>query len=376
MFDANLAAPTIVLGEVAVAGADGAPLSTRTEMIMVLPTSLSTDESTATASITKRSAETETVFVTFITTVPAPTEGGKQPKPSPALVQGGKKAPVQGGKKDVSPTAKRTEKIGISYAPYRADHQCKTAKEIMNDFQRLKGDYSVVRIYGTDCDQVRNVNAAAKAIGCKVMLGVWDINRVNEETDLIANAIGKDWSRVHSISVGNELVNNGQATASQVTDAVGRARQRLRKAGYKGPVVTVDTFVAVQAHPELCERSDFCAINAHPFFDSTARPEGSGKWLRREIRNVKASLSKPMDIIVTETGWPTRGTANGLAVPGLENQKKALDSIKREFAADPSRIFLFTAFDDLWKAKTEVTFNSDQHWGIGGAISNCDLAFI
>lgn len=230
-----------------------------------------------------------------------------------------------------------------------------------------------MRIYGTDCNQVPNVYKSAKSMGVKVMLGIWNIHKVEDEASKIIAGLGGDWDIVHSISVGNELVNNGQAHPAQVIKAVRQAREVLRKAGYKGPVVTVDTFIATEKYPELCEESDYCAINAHAFFDSTMEAKDAGKWLEKTVKQVKSKLSKPKHIVVTETGWPMNGAVNGLAVPGLENQKLAIDSIKKTFADHPGDIMLFSAFNDLWKEKTMTTFNADQYWGIGGAISRVDL---
>ncbi|KAL6852861.1 hypothetical protein ACO1O0_007409 [Amphichorda felina] len=296
------------------------------------------------------------------------TEGGEQHQQRPDA------APAQGSNgPDMGDGANL---FGISYAPYRANHNCKSAKDIMDDFQSLKGAYSFVRIYGTDCDQVPKVYSAAKDARVKMMVGIWDIHSVKEEAAKIVDGVGGDWDIVHSVSVGNELVNNGQATPQQVTDSMDQARQILRKAGYTGPVVTVDTFIAVKSHPELCEKSDFCAINAHPFFDSTMAAKDAGKWLQNTVQKVKSALSKPMEVVITETGWPTDGAANGLAVPGLANQKTAIKSIEDAFSKHPYDVVLFSAFNDIWKEKNMKTFNADQHWGIGGAIAKSDLALI
>lgn len=272
----------------------------------------------------------------------------------------------------ISEDAPPSGRFGISYAPYRASHECKTKQDIEQDFQRFASNYSVVRIYGTDCDQVRNVYSAAKTYGIRVFLGIWEPTAVEDEVGKIVSGVNGDWNLIHTISVGNELVNNGQASPGQVIKAVKSARSSLRAAGYQGPVVAVDTFVAVQAHPELCEESDYCAVNAHAFFDSTCSASDAGEWLQNTVSNVKSALSVPKMIVVTETGWPTKGDRNGMAIPGLENQEAALDSIKREFVDSPGNVILFSAFNDLWKQKSLATFNADQYWGIGGAVSTSD----
>lgn len=264
--------------------------------------------------------------------------------------------------------------MGISYAPYRADHLCKTAGEIDDDFSRFSHLYSTVRIYGTDCGQVPMIYEAAMRAGMKLFLGIWDLNTVELEADAIASGIGGDWDAVKAISVGNELVNNGQASPEQVVAAVQQARQALRARGYQGPVVAVDTFIAAEAHPELCDASDFCAINAHSFFDSSSDAANAGQWLSDTVSRVKSRLASPgMKVMVTETGWPTRGAVNGLAVPSMENQRAALASIREAFSAEPEDVILFSAFNDLWKASDMATFMADQYWGVDGAISGSDM---
>jgi exo-beta-1,3-glucanase (GH17 family) len=229
-----------------------------------------------------------------------------------------------------------------------------------------------VRIYGTDCDQVPAVYTAAKEIGVKLFLGVWDIHQAEGEASKIIEGINGDWGQVHAVSVGNELVNNQEATPQEVISAMNQVRSTLRSAGYQGPVVSVDTFNAVEANPELCEQSDFCAINAHAFFDESMSAEQAGDWLLNTVERVKAVLAEPMPVVVTETGWPTEGKANGKAQPGLENQRVAIESIKQAFEENPGDVVLFSAYNDLWKQSNANQFAAEKYWGIGGAISRCD----
>lgn len=63
-----------------------------------------------------------------------------------------------------------------------------------------------------------------------------------------------------------------------------------------------------------------------------------------------------------ETGWPTQGGSNGKAIPSVENQRIAINSIIK---AKPDTI-LFTAFNDDWKEDTSATKGSEKYWGIAG----------
>ncbi|GKT39908.1 cell surface mannoprotein MP65 [Colletotrichum spaethianum] len=279
------------------------------------------------------------------------------------------------GTRDVKGTiasfASNTTLNGIAYAPYTASGQCKTAGQIDADFAELKGKYSVVRTYGTDCNQIANALPAAKKAGVKLFLGIFDVSSIPTQVATIVSAVSSDWSLIDTVSVGNELVNNGKATAQQMVTAVGQTRQLLRAAGYTGPVVTVDTFVAVLANPSLCDASDYCAMNIHPFFDSNTAAENAGSFITGMVGQVQAQLSdRNKRIVCTETGWPWKGNANGAAVPGLEEQQLAVDSIKKAYASHPSDVILFSAFNDLWKHAEAATFNAEQYWGIGALYSD------
>jgi exo-beta-1,3-glucanase (GH17 family) len=284
----------------------------------------------------------------------------------------GPKPPQSTAKNGSESAVLESKSFGVSYAPYKADHGCKSAEQISDDFHRFEGEYSLVRIYGTDCDQVPAVYTAAKEIGVKLFLGIWDINQAEGEASKIIEGINGDWGQVHAVSVGNELVNNKEASPQEVISAMHQVRSTLRSAGYQGPVVSVDTFNAVEANPELCEQSDFCAINAHAFFDESMSAEEAGDWLLNTVERVKAALAEPMQVVVTETGWPTEGEANGKAQPGLENQRVAIESIKQAFAENPGDVVLFSAYNDLWKQSNANQFAAEKYWGIGGAISRCD----
>ncbi|UPK90291.1 hypothetical protein LCI18_001226 [Fusarium solani-melongenae] len=325
--------------------------------VAALPVGFHVEEPDVITTITLTTAATYTQTIARATSTPTGTENGGGYTP-PSLPSGPKNG--------------TSGLPGISYAPYRRDHQCKTKDQVKNDIDRLGGSYSLIRIYGTDCDQVPVIYSCAKENNMKVFLGIWDLDSVQEEAQKIIDGVDGDWSIVSTISVGNELVNKGEASPEKVLGAVKQARQILRAAGYEGPVVTVDTFVAAGANPELCAESDYCAINAHAFFDPTISADEAGVWLSKTIDDLKAKLPKDQRIVVCESGWPVKGKANGLAVPGLAEQKLAISAIEKVFAGHMEDLILFSAFNDPWKKEEAWSFNAEPYWGIDGAVSTSD----
>lgn len=283
-----------------------------------------------------------------------PPQPQPQPNPAPAPAPGPDK-PSAGGPAPSGPGFKS----GVSYTPYNADNTCKSTQQVATDFTKLNG-FDVIRLYGTDCDQVSNALAATKGNSVKFFLGIYDLAQVQKEAETISNAVKGDWSRVNAVSVGNEMVNKGTDPGT-VIGAIGQARGALKAHGYNGPVVTVDTMVAMTNHPELCKASDFCAINCHAFFDGKTPAEKSGEFIKGWVDRLGKATGKT--VVVTETGWPTRGDTNGVAVPSQENHQAAMKSIQGTFA---NNVILYSAYNDMWKKNTQGTFNAEQYWGMMG----------
>lgn len=181
---------------------------------------------------------------------------------------------------------------------------------------------------------------------------------------------GSGWDVFHTISIGNELVQktNSPETIKSVTDALDTARTILRGAGYTGPVVTVDTYAILLSHAELCDASDYCAANCHVFFDATQGPQGAGRYALDVARRISDKAGGKRTVIA-ESGWPHAGEPNGKAVPGVEEHRVAVGSLKREFGGlgevgVDADLVLFTAFDDLWKQDNEGTFQAERFWGV------------
>jgi exo-beta-1,3-glucanase (GH17 family) len=264
-------------------------------------------------------------------------------------------------------TAPSGSGFGVTYNPYNADGTCKTASQVLKDITALGTGYSFVRVYGTDCDTVPNVLAACKANGLKLFAGIFKLSGLSSQANDIISAVGGDWSSIHTISVGNELVDNGGSDVATVTAAVSTVRGLVRSAGYTGPVVTVDTLAATILHPELCSASDYCAVNCHPFFDSNTDAANAGSFITTQLARLRNVLdNKSQSIIITETGWPSQGDTNGKAVPSKSNQATAISSIRTAFSSNPAGVTLFNPYNMYWKKSSSNQFEAEPYWGFLG----------
>ncbi|GBF65797.1 cell surface mannoprotein [Trichophyton mentagrophytes] len=253
--------------------------------------------------------------------------------------------------------------LGICYAPYAADGKCKNQDQVNADFAKLN-EYSIVRSYGVDCNQIAMMLNAAKAYNKKVMLGLFTIQNVDSDLNIFLAAAKNNWAYIYAVAIGNEVVNTGKASANALVNAVNHSRDLLRSNGYNGPVVAVDTVNAMTAHPEICYASDFCAVNIHPFFDPHTSASEAGQFVREQSKAVSNAVHGAKRVIVTETGWPHGGYQNGEAFPSRENQRVAIENIKQAYKDTNGELFLFSAFDDPWKVDGSNTFGAEKYWGI------------
>ena len=287
------------------------------------------------------------------------------PAPSSAL------PPASSPSPGVSTDAGTGLAIGVTYDPFTGSDQntrCKTADEVADEFSRMSS-YKNVRIYGMGCNIIPLAVQNAQKNGQTIMGGAYLSNKGNgEDLNTVIttwkNTIDQDangsWDILKLFSVENERVNDHDMTASEVVDAIRRARDQLRTAGYNGPVGAVETVPATLDNPSVCQASDVVMVNCHPFFDQNTAAGDAGSFVKDQIDRVKTACNTNR-VVVTETGWPHQGNANGKAVPSPENQATALASIRSEFSSD---VFIHNSFDSPWKSDWASSFNAERYWGV------------
>lgn len=215
----------------------------------------------------------------------------------------------------VEPPSKDKQFPGIVVTPYRDKEingdGCKSVPELKKDLERVK-EFSVVRSYGTSCQQVQKYIQAMKELklDMKLMLGVKGDNAVEELKELWS-ALGDNFAMVDSISVGNEVVlgipeGDKAARNKRVGELAIYATQvrkdLMNKKHPEIPVVIVDSWVVVKDYPDLCKASDYMAVNVHPWFNPDQLAKDAGKFLvdavLKELRRAvfDAGCRKPIRI--------------------------------------------------------------------------------
>lgn len=190
----------------------------------------------------------------------------------------------------------------------------------------------------------------AKSCGLKLILGVFisstGISAAEGQIQEIIEWAAGDWACVEMVVVGNEAIFNQFAGAKDLADFICRAREAFNKAGYSGPVTTTEPLSVLRDNADvLCHILDVAAANIHPFFNTGVDAKGAGDFVARELQLLEG-ICPGLPAYNLETGWPSAGQPNGAAVPGIEEQRIAIESIQK-IAGGNSAFFSFV--DDLWK---------------------------
>lgn len=250
---------------------------------------------------------------------------------------------------------------GITYSFYQSTGGCKSPQQIESDVKKLH-EFDVIRVYDTDCEGLLSVAKLLRP-GQQIFAGIYYLDDIERSVDIISQAVDAvdgDWSVIHTVSVGNELINFNKATPAEIAIAVDRTRHLLNDRGFEGYVVSTDTLVAVMNHRELCDVSDYISVNSHPYWDGYVAPQDAGPWLKQQMTLLLSICGTDKNIVLCETGWPTRGLRFGeRGVPSKDNQLIALKSIVDTLGPDT---ILFTTHNDYWKA--DGSHRVEKFWGI------------
>ncbi|RMY51106.1 hypothetical protein D0863_14687 [Hortaea werneckii] len=263
------------------------------------------------------------------------------------------------------------DKWAMTYTPYASDGSCKDSSTISADVASIaaKG-FTTVRLYATDCDGPVNIGNACAENGLKMILGIYiDASGIGSNTDeqvsdLIDWGMGQ-WEMVEMVVFGNEAVFNGYCSASQLAGGLEDVRSRFAAAGYTGPVTTTEPLGTIQENAQtICPAVDVIAANIHPFFNTAIFASKAGEFVSSQLEDLSDACNGEKEAYNLETGWPSSGLANGLAIPGFSDQKTAIESI---MGAAGSKSVLFSFENDDWKAPGDL--DVEQYWGCANLFS-------
>ena len=194
--------------------------------------------------------------------------------------------------------------------------------------------------------------------GLKTVVGAWisaDKKRNEQEIQsLIAMAKA---GLVDIAAIGNEVLHREEIGEQELIGYIQRVRAALPDSI---PVGYVDAYYQFLDRPALVDACDVILANCYPFWEG-ADNESALNYLSRMVELTQLS-SNGKKVIITETGWPSKGENIEAAVPSHLNALKYFIAVQDWAKNHEIELFYFSSFDESWKIKQEGEVGAG--WGI------------
>lgn len=261
---------------------------------------------------------------------------------------------------------------GLNYdlrqGPDWDSNKCKSSDTIASDLKILSTVTSNVRTYSlSDCD-VSGVLTAAKDLSLTVWLGVWvseDSTVYDAEVKAFKELIsaGLIDSNVVGINVGSEAVYRGDITSEQAIQYVTDFKKVMSDNDISVPVSITDIIDTFVSYPDMLKAGDIVTINQFPFWEKVEADKAAAQFNKRIQPLLK--LAGDMEVIISETGWPTGGSATNGSVASEENAAQYLNDFYELATEKKWKYYYFAGFDTPYKEEqADDTTTVESHFGI------------
>lgn len=184
--------------------------------------------------------------------------------------------------------------------------------------------------------------------GLKTLVGAWlgtdaDINE-RELQGVIAVARA---GHADIVAVGNEVLLREDLDEDALIAAIERVKQALPGV----PVGYVDAYFLFEKHPRVTAACDVVMTNCYPFWEGCPR-EQALPYMQAMLARTRA-VAPGKRVLISETGWPDRGSPFHGAVPGHEAAMQYFVDTAAWAEREGVEWFHFAAFDEAWKVGAE-----------------------
>lgn len=204
-----------------------------------------------------------------------------------------------------------------------------------------------------------HVARLSKKNGLKTLVGAWlgDDKDDNEQEIEGLIQLAKEGC-VDVAAVGNEVLYRNDLSLEELVGYIRRVKEAL--SGMNIPVGYVDAYYEFSRHPILVESTDVVLANLYPYWEGCPIEYALGHMQAMFGQVVDAAQGKP--IIITETGWPSRGGGLRGAIAGEEAAMKYFIDAINWTKENKIPIFYFSSFDESWKVGPEGEVGA--YWGL------------
>ena len=248
---------------------------------------------------------------------------------------------------------------GLCFSPYEdgqqpgsqlSEEQIRRRLEIMKPYSKWVRSFSC-----TDGNEL--IPAIAKEYGMKTLVGAWLGKSESINTLEISNLIDiAKAGHADIVAVGNEVLYRDDLSEDILLDYIYRVKEALPGI----PVGYVDAYYEFGNRPKIANACDIILANCYPYWEG-CKLEYSLLYMK-DMYNRAVAAANGKKVIITETGWPSKGEKLHGAQPSFEGAMKYFISTQQWSKDENIDVFYFSSFDEDWKTGDEGDVGA--YWGI------------
>ena len=228
--------------------------------------------------------------------------------------------------------------------------------QIIRRLQILKPYTSSIRTFSSLNEHARIVKIA-KDMGFKTLVGAWlsdDLDSNDKEIEELVELANNNL--VDVAAVGNEVIYRKELEEDRLISYINHFKDNTSNI----PVGYVDAYYEFRDRPNITYACDVILANCYPFWEGCAA-EYSLLYMK-DMYNEAIKASGGKKVIITETGWPSKGSDLWGAHPSYKNYLKYFINAQLWSKDQNIDMFYFSSFDESWKVEAEGDVGA--YWGL------------
>lgn len=230
-------------------------------------------------------------------------------------------------------------------------------EQILKKLEIIKPHVKWIRTFSCSDENMR-IPILAKELGFKTLVGAWlgkDLDKNQIEVDKLIELCNDGYIDV--AAVGNEVMYRKDLSEEKLIEYIKYVKSKIKT---KVPVGYVDAYYEFSSRPSITDACDVILTNCYPYWEG-CNIDYSLIYMKQMFYHAR-DVANGKRIIITETGWPSKGSSLRGADPSNKNFLKYFINAQKWSYEEEIEMFYFSSFDESWKINSEGDVGA--FWGI------------
>ena len=230
-------------------------------------------------------------------------------------------------------------------------------EQILKKLEIIKPHVKWIRTFSCSDENMR-IPILAKELEFKTLVGAWlgkDLDKNQIEVDKLIELCNDGYIDV--AAVGNEVMYRKDLSEEKLIEYIKYVKSKIKT---KVPVGYVDAYYEFSSRPSITDACDVILTNCYPYWEG-CNIDYSLIYMKQMFYHAR-DVANGKRVIITETGWPSKGSSLRGADPSNKNFLKYFINAQKWSYEEEIEMFYFSSFDESWKINSEGDVGA--FWGI------------